>query len=96
VEAYERGQLELSNEEAIALAVEALLVKKVASIWTMRNSDGKPSVLLAYPKLVKAANKMIQTNHSNKAGAHTVLGLFSRRAMHHSEAVQHFTKAIQL
>lgn len=93
----ERGLIDLSDEEAMSLAVEALHVTGVTSIHGVINVEGKADPLFAYPKLVKIANRMIkESKDTNKIfDAHVVLGCLSRRT-DPSEALRHFLMATQL
>jgi len=95
IEGYKRGLYMLSDEDAIALAIEALLVQETIQLSAKYNAEGKLDPLLAYPKLVKISKNMIRTNHTNKVHGHVILGFLSR-GTDLSEAVQHFSKAIQI
>lgn len=96
MEDFEKDRLVLSDEEVMALAVEAMLCKNLAQLRTEIYSNGSPSSLLAYPRLVKATLTMIRTNHPNKADAYIVLAFLYRAEKDYSQSAQHFTKAIKI
>lgn len=96
VEAYELGLAVLSEEEIVALAEDPLVLNKCKTIKALPDRNGRPSIMLAYPKLTRAVISQLKQRNDNIqaiASANAVMACLVR-AEDRAGSLKYFQNAI--